>query len=70
MEHGHPLPETSAQSPDDLGGKGDLRQEVQHLLTARDRLLHQLHVEFGLARCGDAMKQHGVLAFKPDADLR
>ena len=57
MRHRDAITETLPQPADDLGGEGDLRQEVQHLLAPVQRFLDQGDVQFGLPGRGDTAQQ-------------
>ena len=60
----HVVSENPLQPVFYLGGKGNLRQQVQHLLTLPDLFLYKMDVYLGLAAGGDSVKQTDILGFK------
>ena len=57
------------QAIDDLGGQGNLRQEIQHLFAFIDGFLNQLDVDLRLTTGGNTMEQDWPLLVKACFDL-
>ena len=57
--------ENTLQTRGELGSKGYLRHEVQHILTLLQLRLNEMDIDIGLTGRSDAMEEHNILAGSP-----